>query len=202
MEERFWFDPVTYRALMNEEIADYPELQSQVSQACAHRQVRHVLDLGVGTGETALGVLAHHPRAQIVGLDENTAMLDHARARLPTSALLRVGRLEEALPPGPFDLVVSTLAVHHLDAAGKEELFQRVAAVLAPGGRFVLADLVVPENPADVHTHIDWVYDLPSPLSDQCVWLERAGLVVTVAWRYRDLASITADRCDGAPAAS
>jgi len=41
-------------------------------------------------------------------------MLAHAR-RVLARADLRVSRLEDELPPGPFDLVVSALAVHHLD---------------------------------------------------------------------------------------
>ena len=54
------------------------------------------------------------------------AMLDRARERLP-DADLRASRLEDPLPEGPFDLVVSVLAVHHLDGDGKRDLFTRVA---------------------------------------------------------------------------
>jgi tRNA (cmo5U34)-methyltransferase len=39
-----------------------------------------------------------------------------------------VSRLEDALPVGNIDLVVSALAVHHLDGAGKADLFARIAA--------------------------------------------------------------------------
>ena len=53
---------------------------------------------------------------------------------------------------GQFDLVFSALAVHHLDTAGMEDLFRRVAGVLSPGGRFVLGDVVVPRDPSDVVT--------------------------------------------------
>jgi SAM-dependent methyltransferase len=72
---------------------------------------------------------------------------------------LRVNRLEDPLPEGTFDLVVAALAVHHLDGAGKADLFARVAARLRPGGRFVLGDVVVREDPADVVTPIcqSWV---------------------------------------------
>ena len=76
-------------------------------------------------------------------------MLDRARTRLP-EADLRVARLQDPLPDGPFDVVFSALAVHHLDGEEKASLFARVAAVLAPGGRFVLGDLIVPEDPSDV----------------------------------------------------
>jgi tRNA (cmo5U34)-methyltransferase len=70
-----------------------------------------------------------------------------------------VGRLHDPLPEGSFDLVVSALAVHHLDGAGKADLFARVADRLRPGGRFVLGDVVVADDPADAVTPIDGVYD-------------------------------------------
>src|SRR5689334_756580 len=75
--------------------------------------------------------------------------LDPARVRLVE------GRLQDPLPDGPWDLVVSCLAVHHLDGDGKADLFRRIAAVLVPGGRFVLGDVIVPENPDDRVTPID-----------------------------------------------
>ena len=59
------------------------------------------------------------------------------------------GAFRRPCPTGPFDLVTSALAVHHLDADGKRDLFARIAAALAPGGRFVLGDVIVPEDPAD-----------------------------------------------------
>ena len=55
-----------------------------------------------------------------------------------------MSRLEDALPEGTFDLVVSALAVHHLDGAGKADLFVRVTARLRPGGRSMLATLWYP----------------------------------------------------------
>src|SRR5699024_5129363 len=72
-----------------------------------------------------------------------------ARTLDPDRTELRRGRLEDPLPPGPFDLVMSTLAIHHLDGPGKADLFARIAEVLPAGGRFVLADLIVPTDPAE-----------------------------------------------------
>ena len=50
-----------------------------------------------------------------------------AAADLP-GADLRLQDLRDPLPDGPFDLVFSALAIHHLDAAAKADLFARVAA--------------------------------------------------------------------------
>jgi tRNA (cmo5U34)-methyltransferase len=154
-------------------------------------RAERILELGTGTGETAHRVLKRHPGAHLTGIDVSPEMLDEARRRLP-DADLRVARLEDPLPEGAFDLVVSTLAVHHLDAAGKADLFRRVAAVLAPGGRFVLADVVVPERPEDAVIPCTPGYDLPDSAADQLEWLRAAGLEPRVTWARRDLAVIEA----------
>jgi tRNA (cmo5U34)-methyltransferase len=146
-----------------------------------------LLELGTGTGETATHVLAAHPGATLVGVDASEAMLAHARVRLP-AADLRIARPQDALPEGPFDLVFSALAVHHLDGVEKADVFARVAAVLAPGGRLVLGDLIVPEDPADVVTPIDGVFDQPSTIEEQLAWIADAGLAPALTWRERDLA--------------
>ena len=50
--------------------------------------------------------------------------------------------MQDPLPPGPFDAVVSALSIHHLQDSEKRDLFTRTFAVLAPGGVFVNADQV------------------------------------------------------------
>ncbi|MGH6987742.1 MAG: class I SAM-dependent methyltransferase [Caulobacteraceae bacterium] len=187
------FDPVIYEATIAQEVPSYGRLQDEVAGAADRRGVKRILDLGVGTGVTAERVLRLHPGARLVGLDESEKMLAAARIRLPAGAELRVGALEGEMPKGPFDLVVSALAVHHLDGPAKADLFRRVAAVLSPNGRFVLGDLIVPADPADVVTPIDGVFDQPSRLADQLAWLAEAGLAATAAWIERDLAVIIAD---------
>ena len=190
---QFHFDPETYLELMAVEVPDYERLQVEVAGASTARVVRRFLDLGVGTGMTALGVLSVHPDAEVVGIDESADMVAHARRALPAGADLRVARIEDPLPEGPFDLVVSALAVHHLDGEGKVDLFGRVARVLAPGGRFVLGDVVVPDDPADVVTPIDGEYDTPSRAADQVGWMAGAGLDTRVVWSSKDLAVLVGD---------
>ena len=103
-------------------------------------------------------------------------------------------RERDDVAAGPFDVVVSALAVHHLDRAGKADLFRRVAGVLAPGGRFVLGDVIEPVDPADVVTPIDGVFDQPSPIADQLRWLADAGFDAEAVWVERDLAVLVAGR--------
>ena len=111
------------------------------------RPPRRVLDLGAGTGILAARVAAAHPEAELVLVDGAPAMLEQARAALGERADLHVADLADPLPPGPFDAVVSALAIHHLDDAGKQALFARVCAALPPGGVFVNAEQVAGPTP-------------------------------------------------------
>jgi tRNA (cmo5U34)-methyltransferase len=173
------WNPETYLATMLDEIPGYEELQEAVVAAAAPVAAKQVLELGTGTGETAVRVWAKHPGASWVGIDASEAMLVRARERLP-EADLRLQRLEEPLPEGPFDLVVSALAVHHLDGPAKRDLFSRVALALRPGGRFVLGDVVVPASGQRGPIEIDRVIDLPDSVADQLEWLEAAGFDAVV----------------------
>jgi tRNA (cmo5U34)-methyltransferase len=192
---QFHFDPETYLDLMEVEVPAYRRLQATVAEATEGVAAASILDLGTGTGETLAAVLARHPRSSALGLDEDLHMLDAARPRFDGRPVeLRRAQLADPLPEGPFDLVVSALAVHHLSGAEKATLFGRVAGALRPGGRFVLGDVVVPENAADAVTPLSPDYDRPDTVADQLAWLAAAGFEVTVMWQAGDLAVLRADR--------
>jgi tRNA (cmo5U34)-methyltransferase len=194
---QFHWDPDTYVKIVRDEVPDYDRVQDEVARATECVAARRVLELGTGTGVTARRVLERHPQAQLTGVDSSEHML--AVADLP-GADLRLQDLREALPEGPFDLVISALAVHHLEGPEKAELFARIAAALAPGGRFVLADVVVPDDPADVVTPLDPGFDLPETVPDLLRWMGDAGLRARVSWQARDLAVLVADAAVSSPA--
>jgi tRNA (cmo5U34)-methyltransferase len=190
MGGQFHFHPDDYLELMLSEMPGYHRLQDEAAAATGSGLGR-LLELGTGTGETARRVLARHPGASLIGIDESADMLAAARDALP-GADLSVARLQDVLPPGPFDLVFSVLAVHHLDGPGKADLFARVAAVLRPGGRFVIGDVVVPDDPADARTPLSPGFDMPSAVDEQLEWLGAAGFDAVIAWAERDLAVLVA----------
>ncbi len=161
--------------------------------------VGRVLDLGAGTGLLSAAILARHPEAQLVLLDGAAEMLAVARKHLPSVSLTtHVGDMRDALPGGPFDAVVSALAIHHLEDAAKRDLFARVHDVLRPGGAFVNAEQVAGPTPwhqavyrelwrrdcrvagagqeeiaqAEIRMRVDRCTDLATQLS----WMRAAGL--------------------------
>lgn len=191
---QFHFKPHDYLELMHQEVPGFEELQDRVAAATQTVEAERILELGTGTGETSRRVLAHHSGAHLTGVDLSREMLAAATAALPSDRTHLVEqRIEDPLPDGPFDLVISALAIHHLDGPGKSDLFRRIAAVLRPGGRFVMGDVVVPEDPADAVTPLTPDYDMPSTVEDLLMWLPEAGLEAQLVWSDRDLAVVTAD---------
>jgi len=188
---QFHFDPDTYLAMIRDDIPRYDDLQEAVVAATAGIDAHRILELGTGTGETATRLLASHPATTLVGIDASEAMLAVARVKLQADLLVQ--RLEDPLPKGPFELVVSVLAVHHLDANEKRDLFRRVRDLLAEGGRFVLGDLVIPERPEDAVTPATPGFDTPDRLDDALAWLGEAGFAPSVEWTWKDLAVVRAD---------
>jgi tRNA threonylcarbamoyl adenosine modification protein (Sua5/YciO/YrdC/YwlC family) len=193
---QFHFDPDTYEAEIRGDIPAFDEFEDAVVAASGDR-ASSILELGTGTGETAARLLERHTAASLVGIDVSEPMLEVARSRLPADRIsLHEGRLQDPLPPGSFDLVASALCVHHLDGPEKADLFARVARALAPGGRFVLGDVVVPEDPSDARIELTDGYDKPSTVAEQLGWLRDAGLQARVAWSDVDLAVIVAQPAD------
>lgn len=194
LEGQFHFDPETYPEEIRRDVPVFDRLQEELVAATGSG-ARRILELGTGTGETTRRLLARHPQAFVVGVDASERMLAAARSALPPQRVqLHVARLEDPLPDGPFDLVASALAIHHLEHHDKEQLFCRVAAVLAPGGRLVVADVVVPPDAREAVIALTPDFDRPSSVADQLEWLSGCGLEPRVTFSAGDLAVIAAEK--------
>jgi len=172
-------------------------------------RVTRVLDLGCGDGRTLALVLAARPEATGVGLDLTSTMLDAARQRFGDDPRVHLAQhdLSVAAVPlksatGPFDLVVSSFAIHHLDDENKRRLHHEVAARLAPGapflhlehvtstserlhGEFLAALGIAPEDD-DPSNQLVFV-------GDYFGWLREAGFEdVDCLWKWRELALLHA----------
>jgi tRNA (cmo5U34)-methyltransferase len=190
------FEPDIYLEFVRSHVLHYDELQDTVAVATEALAATRILDLGAGTGETARRVLEKHPGARMVLVDASAEMLEAARLTFREDRIeqIVVQKLEDPLPDGPFDLVVSALAIHHLVSADKQLLFHRIAGALAPGGSFILADVVVLDDPGQAVLSFGSPYDRPDRLDDQLRWIDEAGLIPSVVWSSGDLAVVKADR--------
>jgi tRNA (cmo5U34)-methyltransferase len=176
---QFHWDPETYLDAIRAELPQFDELQRQAIAAIEGEPVR-VLDLGIGTGETSRRLLERFPNAQITGLDSSEAMCFRARELVSE---VRLARMEDPLPDGPWDLVISVLAVHHLRSEQKQDLFRRVREQAA---QLVIGDVV--EVPPDQQVApLEEGVDFPDPAANVAEWC--GGDVV---WAEADLAVIRA----------
>src|SRR5215216_5975378 len=146
-----------------------------------------VLEVGCGPGHLSIRLARQHG-LEMTGLDLDPAMIARARAntdragnrggRHPSFLVGDVAAL--AFPNGSFDLVVSTLSMHHWPdpAAGLTEL----GRVLRPGGRALIWDFrpgVRPHLFGPRHAHIPATVDHP-----RGSWL-RGVKATPWSWRWR-----------------
>jgi tRNA (cmo5U34)-methyltransferase len=106
------------------------------------RQLR-ILELGAGTGNLTEKLLICVPNSRVVGYDLSAAMLDQARAKLASQSD-RVDFVEADMSraefAGLFDVVVSSIAVHHVPPRSKPGVFRRLYEALQPGGALIIGD--------------------------------------------------------------
>src|SRR6266567_8842308 len=110
----------------------------------------HLLDVGCGTATLLIVVKSRYPSAQVVGADTDERALAIARKKIAQYQLevevMQAGAEYLPFPTSSFNIVMSTLVFHHLPTEIKQRAMQEISRVLAPDGRFLLADFGKPEG--------------------------------------------------------
>jgi tRNA (cmo5U34)-methyltransferase len=137
-----------------------PEREMQIDIVCGLIPVvageQHVLDLCCGEGLLTQAILERFPAYHVHAFDGSDVMLARVQQRCSSySQRLHTQRfqLEDTSWRNvsyPVRAVVSSLSVHHLDDAQKWQLFRDIRRMLAPGGVFMLADILQPVTPLGV----------------------------------------------------
>jgi tRNA (cmo5U34)-methyltransferase len=197
-----WSDPGRVAEYLSREIPHRLTAEQMLLEALPSR-VERFLDLGSGDGRMVALVRSRHPEARAVGLDASEPMLARAAERFATDPLVELHAHELGLPlpvEGPFDAVVSGLAIHHLEDERKRELFGEVRTLLAPGGIFANLDLVSSPSP-QIHERFrreigrdeDDPSDRLADLDEQLGWLRDAGFdEVDCHFKWLELALLVA----------
>jgi tRNA (cmo5U34)-methyltransferase len=136
---QFDWTPETYLERIRSRIPRYDDLQEQAVAAVPFPPER-VLELGMGTGETTRRLIEAFPEAWVIGLDASPDMVFRARQ---TYDDVQLARMEDPLPDGPWDLVISVLSVNDLTDEQLQALFRRVSE---QSRSLVIGDAFEPER--------------------------------------------------------
>jgi demethylmenaquinone methyltransferase/2-methoxy-6-polyprenyl-1,4-benzoquinol methylase/phosphoethanolamine N-methyltransferase len=110
-----------------------------------------VLDVGCGTGDlTLLAKQQVGATGRICGIDAAPEMIDVARRKARQIGVeidFRVEPIEAmTFPDQTFDVVLSSLMMHHLSEELKPRALAEIKRVLKPGGRVLIADMKRPTD--------------------------------------------------------
>lgn len=129
------------------------ELRQRTLDLARIRPGQQVLDVGCGTGTLAIAAQRLvGETGQVCGVDPDERQVARARAkaaRRRTPIEVWIGGIEQLdFPEATFDVVLSTMMLHHLPDDLLERGLAEIARVLKPGGRLVIADFPGRDLPA------------------------------------------------------
>jgi len=137
-----FYDLVTWLMTFGRE----PGIRRMTIELAGIKEGEWVLDVGCGTGTLAIAARRPAgPAGEVHGIDPSAEMISVARekaAKGGVDAQFQTAVMEKLpFPDGHFDLVLSSLMLHHLPPDVKRAGFAEVNRVLKPGGRFLAVDL-------------------------------------------------------------
>jgi demethylmenaquinone methyltransferase/2-methoxy-6-polyprenyl-1,4-benzoquinol methylase/phosphoethanolamine N-methyltransferase len=142
-----------------------------------------VLDVGGGTGTLAIAAARRvGASGRVYGIDASQEMLDVAtrKARKAAVEVTFQTAIVESLPfpDAYFDVVLSTLMLHHLPQKPRLQGVQEIRRVLKSGGRFLAVDFGEPARKKKgllgrLHHRHGYV-----PLTEIIAVLDKAGLKI------------------------
>lgn len=116
-----------------------------------------VLDLGAGTGLFSWHVFKNYSQSSFTLIDVADKMLDVSKERfagMEKQFSYITGDYSDSLPEFKYNLIISSLSIHHLDDATKKTLFSNVYKKLDQGGVFINVDQI--KGPNDYFQNLYW----------------------------------------------
>ncbi len=137
-----WYDAMNVVAFLGRE----PQFRQWTVDLAAIAPGETVLDVGCGTGNLALAVKERAGvDGTVHGIDAAPEMVHYAERKAADRQVdvrFQVGLIEDIpFPDETFEVVLSSLMLHHLPEDLKRKGIAEIARVLKPGGRFLAVDV-------------------------------------------------------------
>ncbi len=139
---------------------------------------KSVLELGCGTGNLTKLIHQQFPISDISAVDISSECIEECRCRLPSASVhyIKADFRHLDFPRNSFDLIMSSIAIHHLADDEKGELFRKTYAWLAPGGVLTFCDQFRGETDALYNRHLEtwkvFAFDQGATDDEWDMWME------------------------------
>lgn len=163
-------------------------------------QPKRILDLGCGTGNLTAAILANFPDAEIHVLDISADILKECSIRFKDITNIHYHQQDFStlnFPENYFDLIVSSIAIHHIPDEQKFKLYQKIYQILTPRGIFEFADQTRGATEEIYQKHISrWkeaAFSLGSTSENWEMWMQHQNdhdYHTEVSWHVEKLKSL------------
>lgn len=209
-----------YNKFIHRAVPRYPEMLWAIFHYVPKDlEPKRILELGCGTGNLSELIVKTYPKAETVLVDISEDILSQCKNRLGSNDRVEYCQAdfnELDFPADSFDLIVSSIAIHHLKHPEKELLFKKAFSWLTNGGVLTYGDQFAGETKEIYDKHMNlwhqfvlesgcaedewemWMrhqdeHDYHATAVDQLTWLKKANFrSIDITWRYLLWTVITA----------
>ncbi|MCK4753353.1 MAG: class I SAM-dependent methyltransferase [Planctomycetes bacterium] len=201
-----------YNEFVHRAVPRYPEMLWAIFQYVPKDlKPKRILELGCGTGNLSELIVKTYPNAEKVLVDISEEAIGQCKNRLKDNDRIEYCQADISeldFPAEAFDLIVSSITIHHLKHHEKELLFKKAFTWLTSEGVFTYADQFAGETKEIYDNHMKlwhrfvlnsgcsedewelWMkhqdeHDYHATAIEQISWLKKANFnSIDITWRY------------------
>ncbi|MDA0196980.1 MAG: class I SAM-dependent methyltransferase [Bacteroidetes bacterium] len=171
---------------------------------------KNILELGCGTGNLTEQIIHRYPASMLTVVDLSSEMIEACRSRFKSINSISYDQTDFRnlkYEGNSFDLVISSISIHHIADSDKQLLFDKVYSFIKPNGVFTFADQCKGSTTEIYQKHMDawkreafklgstgedwniWMdhqerHDFHAAAEDQLIWLTDASFKnIDIVWR-------------------
>ena len=201
-----------YNKFVHRAVPRYPEMLWAIFQYIPKDlKPKRILELGCGTGNLSDLIVKTYPNAEKVLVDISEEVINRCKSRLEDNNRIEYCQADINdldFPADSFDLIVSSITIHHLKHHEKELLFKKAFSWLTNEGVFTYCDQFAGATKEIYDNHMNlwhqfvlnsgctedewemWMkhqdeHDYHATATDQIAGLKKAGFSsIDITWRY------------------